>query len=135
MKWKCHIAQELNDHPGSVTTSDEINLADEEIDSDGILAEREDFGIVRVVRDPVVLEHTDRSCVDQRQIVVRRVLPLDRLAVLLDRCIRIRALDAVVPPALDMRLEKPSTDDGKVMLAQGRERVNHRGIMGLESAA
>jgi len=49
--------------------------------------------------------------------VVGRILPLDRLAVVLDGGIRIGTLDAVVPPAFDVRLEEPAADDGKVILA------------------
>jgi len=69
-----------------------------------------------------VLEHADGSRVEQRQIAVGRVLPLDRLAVLLDLGIRIGRLDPVIPPAFDVGLEKPSSDEVKVFLAQRNER-------------
>jgi hypothetical protein len=117
------IAQELTKHRGSVTETDELVLADEEVDPDRVLAERESIGIFRIVADPVVLEHPGGSPVDMREVVVRRISPLDRFAVFLDGRIWIRHLHAVVPPASYVRLEEPSPDDGEVLLAQGRERV------------
>ena len=113
-----------------MTASDQVRVADEEIDPHRILAERESRGVLRIIRDAVVLEHADRSCVDQREITVGRIMSLDRVAVLLDLRIGIRHLDAVVPPAFHMGLEEPAADKMQILFTQRRERVRHTEIMG-----
>src|SRR5438046_1494448 len=88
------------------------------------------LGVLGRVRDSIVLEHAGGPCVDQREIAVRRVSSLDRVAVLLDLRIGIRHLDAIVPPAFHMRLEEPAADKIQIVFTQRRERVRHSEIMG-----
>jgi hypothetical protein len=104
-----------------VAAPEEVRLTDEEVDADRVLAEIERLGVL--IGDPVMLDQAGGSLVDQDDVAVRRVAALDRLAVVRDLRIGVGRLRAIVPPAFDVSLKKPSADETQMLLAQRRERV------------
>jgi hypothetical protein len=117
------VAQEPAQDRGTVAAADEIGLADEEIDADGLLVEGQSRRVLRIVRYPVVLKDAGRPSIDVGDISVRRVFSLDRLTVVGDLRIGVRGLRTLVPPTFDVRLEKPAANEAEIVIAQRRERV------------
>src|SRR5438445_8623213 len=89
VEWERNVAQELTEHRRPVTVTNQVGLADEEVDPDGVLAERERRGVLRRVRDPVVLKYPGASSIDPLAIAVRRVLAAYRQSVPADSGIRV----------------------------------------------
>src|SRR5437879_144460 len=118
MEGERDVPEERAQHRRAVALPDELWLADEQVDADRVLAERQSLGVRGVVADAVVLEHADRPAGEMREITVRAVVPTDRLTVVLELGIRIRAADAVVPPAAHVRFEEPAADEREVVFTQ-----------------
>src|SRR5438552_6519844 len=66
------VAQELAEHGRPVTPTDQVGLADEEVDTDGALTERERPRVVAVIVDEIVLEHPDRPIAEPCHVPVGR---------------------------------------------------------------
>ena len=114
MEWEGDVAEERAKHGRPVAAADELGLADEEIDPNGLLIETERSRVLGRVTDPVVLEHSRGDSVEQGDVVIGRIFPAQGGTVAFDHGVRIRELDAVVPPAADVRLEQPTPYEGEV---------------------
>jgi len=123
---KRDVAEERAKHEWPVSLADEIGLADKQVHADRLLAEREGARVVGVIADPVVLEHSRGDSVEQGDVVIGRIFPAQGGTVAFDHGVRIRKLDAVVPPAADVRLEQPTPYEVEVAFAERRERVTRR---------
>src|SRR2546427_3665486 len=116
---KRDVAEEGTKHRRPVAAADEIGLADEEVDADGLLVEPERSRVLGRVTDPVVLEHAHRPRVHVGHIAVSR-FAVERDTVFLDFGLGIRQANALIPPATHVRPETPPADTAQVLLAQWR---------------
>jgi len=121
------VAEEGADQRGSMTTADEVGLADEEIDPDRWSTDRDLRRVLRVVIDAVALDVADRPAVETYEEVIRRIFAAHGQTALRDRLVRIRRCRHIVVPRANVRQEQPGAHALEVVLEQRRERVLGRG--------
>ncbi len=91
---------------------DQPNVTDEEVDSRDAFAHPDQRGVVGMVRDQIRLDEADRLLVEQHEVVIGRLLALDRREIVLDDLL---VGLVVAPPAANMWPLKPLVHQAQVV--------------------
>ena len=110
------VADERPQHLGAEALARQLFLGDEEVDAGHPIADPDDARVLRVVGDEVRLDETDRTAVEQDEVVVGRVAALDRRPVVRDD-VRVGAV--LGPPAPHVLTLEPFVQQAKIARLEG----------------